>query len=126
MKKFLALALIIVMALSLVSCGNTYKKATEALMENIPSGYYYSEEQIADVKATHDKHEHFDGEIIAIADFSTISTNGIPLYIYVYEFEKVEDAEYWYDNVSTGWTYARIKNNVVIYGTNAIINDIKL
>ncbi len=125
MKKFLAILLIALTVLSLASCGNTYIKVTNQLAESIPSGYYYTEAQIMAVQATHDKHEHFEGKITSMADFSTLG-EGVELYIYVYEFELESDAEYWYDSVSVGWRYARQKGTVVIYGTNPIINDIKL
>ena len=126
MKKILLVILILTVISSFTSCASVYEKVTGSLMEKIPTGNHYSSEQIENVQATHDKHEHFEGKILSMADFSTIDADGNNIYIYVYEFELKSDAEKWYDMVKAGWAYARTKGNVVIYGTDSIIEDIKL
>ena len=126
MKKVLILVLALLMVFPLVSCGNAYNNALEQLYSEIPSGYIYTSAQLEELTKTHDAHGHFKGKILSFADFSTIDINGIPLCIYVCEFELEEDALYWYNNHTIGWTYAIIEDNVVVYGSNKLINELDL
>ena len=125
MKKILSLLIILIFVVSLVSCAETFDKATKRYMEIIPNGQIYTQEQIDAVQATHDKHEHFNGKILSIAHFPTLDSSGKIVYVYIYEFELEADAEFWYDNVTTGWLYARKSGNVVAYGTNPVIERIR-
>ena len=130
MKKILTVLLIAVIAFSLVSCGSTYDKVFDQLIEEIPSGRHLSKEQIALELSAYEERWGLKGNVISISNFSTYDVYGdtvAELYIYLYEFELEEDAVYWYgEMLDDGWKFVQVKDNVVIYGSNSFINDIKL
>jgi len=130
MKKILTVLLIAVIAFSLVSCGSTYDKVFDQLIEEIPSGRHLSKEQIALELTAYEERWGLKGKVISISNFSTYDVYGdtaAELYIYLYEFELEEDAVYWYgEMLDDGWKFVQVKDNVVIYGSNSFINDIEL
>ena len=130
MKKILTVLLIAVIAFSLVSCGSTYDKVFDQLIEEIPSGRHLSKEQIALQLSAYEERWGLKGNVISISNFSTYDVYGdtaAELYIYLYEFELEEDAVYWYgEMLDDGWKFVQVKDNVVIYGSNSFINDIEL
>ena len=137
MKKIIAVVLTVIIALALIfggriydSFGSTYDKIYDQLIEEIPSGRHYSKSQIALEITAYEEAFGLKGNVLSIANFSTLDYYGesfVELYIYVYEFELEEDAVYWYgEMLDDGWKFVQVKDNVVIYGSNSFINDIKL
>lgn len=122
MKKILVFALVLLTVLSLASCKSTFNDVVSQLYEEIPSGYIYSKAQLEELASV----SGIQGKILGKADFSTIDERGVPVEIYVYEFELVSDADYWYKNKTLDYLYAVVKENVVIYGTSRLIYDIEI
>ena len=137
MKKIIAVVLTVIIALALIfggriydSFGSTYDKIYDQLIEEIPSGRNLSKEQMALELTAYEERWGLKGNVIFMANFSTYDvygTTAAELYIYLYEFELEEDAVYWYgEMLDDGWKFVQVKDNVVIYGSNSLINDIKL
>ena len=122
MKKILVFALVLLTVLSFASCKSTFNDVVSQLYEEIPSGYIYSKAQLEELASV----SGIQGKILGKADFSTIDERGVPVEIYVYEFELVSDADYWYKNKTLDYLYAVVKENVVIYGTSRLIYDIEI
>ena len=137
MKKIIAVALTVISALALIfggriydSFGSTYDEIYDQLIEEIPSGRNLSKEQMALELTAYEERWGLKGNVISMSNFSTYDVYGntaAELYIYLYEFELEEDAVYWYgEMLDDGWKFVQVKDNVVIYGSNSLINDIKL
>lgn len=125
MKKILALFIVVIMALSLASCGSAYKKTVNWLYEDFPSraGMEYNELQISAAKENISKNIALNGDILNIAHFPEADKNDVITFVYLYEFDLEEDAKLFYDTYAKHWKYAQIDGTVVIYGTHEILKD---
>ncbi len=122
MKKFIAILLIVIFALSLASCSNTYTEAVEQLEEMELSGYFYTESQISAMR----DEKNISEKIKAFANFSSVDEEGNELVLYVVALNSKDEALSYLNSHTTEWKYAFAIKNVVVYGNNSAINDLDL
>ena len=122
MKKIIAVLLIALLSFSLVACSDTYTDVIEQLEEMELAGYFYTDAQISAFKEENDVSE----SITAFANFSSVDNNGEELILYVVAFDTREDAKAYRDTHTSDWKYAYVSDNVVVYGSNSVVNDLDL
>ena len=62
-KKFITLILVAIIGLSLVSCGSTYEKIYNQLIEEIPSGIDYPKSQIPTILTAYEEAYGLKGNV---------------------------------------------------------------
>ncbi len=122
MKKLVAILLTVVFVLSLTSCADPYGDIIEQLEEKEMSGYFYTESQITAFKEENGVKEN----ITAFANFSSIDKNEKEIYLYIVKLENENMAESYKDAYTKDFKYARVVDNVVVYGSDSVINDLVL
>ena len=130
MKKIICLALIVVMLLSLSSCGRvTFEDAVEVLTVDMV-GFSLTDTQLKTVTAQMEKNQGFklEGKIIRMTQFNCYGDDGsIIAFAYVMEFEKESDADkefMWFLDVETPYNIFK-DGNVFVYGNHDSIKELK-
>ena len=122
MKKLIAILLTVIFVLSLTSCADYYGNAISQLEDMDMAGYFYTDPQI-EAFVEENKVEE---SITAFANFSQIDENENEIYLYIVELETEDMARSYLNNHTAGFKYAFSKGNVVIYGSNSVINGLDL
>ena len=130
MKKIICLALIVVMLLSLSSCGRvTFEDAVEVLTVDMV-GFSLTDTQLKTVTAQMEKNQGFklEGKIIRMTQFNCYGDDGsIIAFAYVMEFEKESDADkefMWFLDIETPY-YIFKDGNVFVYGNHDSIKELE-
>lgn len=130
MKKIICLALIVVMLLSLSSCGRvTFEDAVEVLTVDMV-GFSLTDTQLKTVTAQMEKNQGFklEGKIIRMTQFNCYGDDGsIIAFAYVMEFEKESDADkefMWFLDIETPYNIFK-DGNVFVYGNHDSIKELE-
>lgn len=130
MKKIICLALIVVMLLSLSSCGRvTFEDAVEVLTVDMV-GISLTDTQLKAVTAQMEKNQGFklEGKIIRMTQFNCYGDDGsIIAFAYVMEFEKESDADkefMWFLDIETPYNIFK-DGNVFVYGNHDSIKELE-
>ena len=130
MKKIICLALIVVMLLSLSSCGRvTFEDAVEGLTVDMV-GFSLTDTQLKAVTAQMEKNQGFklEGKIIRMTQFNCYGDDGsIIAFAYVMEFEKESDADkefMWFLDIETPYNIFK-DGNVFVYGNHDSIKELE-
>lgn len=130
MKKIICLALIVVMLLSLSSCGRvTFEDAVEVLTVDMV-GFSLTDTQLKTVTAQMEKNQGFklEDKIIRMTQFNCYGDDGsIIAFAYVMEFEKESDADkefMWFLDIETPY-YIFKDGNVFVYGNHDSIKELE-
>lgn len=130
MKKIICLALIVVMLLSLSSCGRvTFEDAVEVLTVDMV-GFSLTDTQLKAVTAQMEKNQGFklEGKILRMTQFNCYGDDGsIIAFAYVMEFEKESDADkefMWFLDVETPYNIFK-DGNVFVYGNHDSIKELE-
>lgn len=130
MKKIICLALIVVMLLSLSSCGRvTFEDAVEVLTVDMV-GISLTDTQLKTVTAQMEKNQgfEFEGKIIRMTQFNCYGDDGsIIAFAYVMEFEKKSDADkefMWFLDIETPYNIFK-DGNVFVYGNHDSIKELE-
>ena len=130
MKKGLSLLLIIISVLCLFSCHqrSTYEKILSQLDKHeFDAVTPYTEEDIQPIKETL-KSRNLPYDVKNICHYFTRSllANEENTWVYVYEFETNASAQQFKEKYADGWNIARIKDNVVVYGSFSGISNLDM
>lgn len=130
MKKIICLALIVVMLLSLSSCGRvTFEDAVEVLTVDMV-GFSLTDTQLKAVTAQMEKNQGFklEGKILRMTQFNCYGDDGsIIAFAYVMEFEKKSDADkefMWFLDIETPYNIFK-DGNVFVYGNHDSIKELE-
>ena len=129
MKRILSAFLIIALSIILLaSCAkNTFDNVTSQLDKYSFKRADYDEAQIADIeKSCPSFGITLEGKITKISHYITTTESGRILYIYVYEFEKDNDALSFYEIYASKSDYSKLKSNVIVFGNSTAINNLSI
>ena len=130
MKKILLITLTLIMILCLFACDkqNTYENILSQLDKyEFDAVTPYTEEEIAPIKDTL-KSRDLPNDVKNICHYFTRSllANEENTWVYVYEFETNASAQQFKEKYADGWNIARIKDNVVVYGSFSGISNLDM
>ena len=129
MKKIICLALVVVMLLSLSSCGRvTFEDAVKVLTVDM-EGYSLTDAQLKDVTASMEKNQgfEFEGKILRMTQFNCYGEGSIIAFAYVIEFEKESDADkefMWFLDIETPYNIFK-DGNIFVYGNHDSIKELE-
>ncbi len=130
MKKVICLALILIMVLSLSSCGRvTFEDAVKVLTVDM-EGFSLTDVQLKEVTANMEKNQGFDfeGKIIRMTQFNCYGDDGtIIAFAYIMEFEKESDADklwMWFLDIETPYNLFK-DGNVFVYGNHDSVKELE-
>ena len=128
MKRILSLFFVLFIIISLFSCRN--KSEYDKIVSQLKDGGYditsfYDEDMIASVVENASATGLiFEGKITNIAHFAKSAY--VTEWVYVYEFEKEDDAKLFYEDYAKNWDYARRSGTAVVYGASRFINNLDI
>ncbi|MBE6674924.1 MAG: hypothetical protein E7596_07435 [Ruminococcaceae bacterium] len=129
MKRLFAILLATTLLLCLFSCGESTFDSVASQLDSKAwlSSSVYESWQIDEVEESIRRAGiEINGEVENIAHYikADYPQN---TFVYVYEFELSDDAQKFKEQYADNWSSAKIKDNVVIYGTaTAAIEDLSL
>lgn len=130
MKKILLITLTLIMILCLFACDkqNTYENILSQLDKyEFDAVTPYTEEEIAPIKNTLKSRElPYDVKNICHYFTKSVFANEENTWVYVYEFETNASAQQFKEKYADGWNIARIKDNVVVYGSFSGISNLDM
>ncbi len=130
MKRFLAVTLVVISLVCLFSCNekSTYEKILSQLDKyEFDAVTPYTEEDIAPIQENL-KLNKLPYDVLNICHYFTRSlfANVENTWVYVYEFKTNASAQQFKEKYADGWSIARIKDNVVVYGSFAEISSLDM
>ena len=130
MKKLLVIILSFVLLTCLFSCSqkNTYESILYQLDKyEFDAVTPYTEENIQPIKENL-KSRNLPYDVKNICHYFTRSllANEENTWVYVYEFETNASAQQFKEKYADGWNIARIKDNVVVYGSFSEISSLDM
>ena len=130
MKKCFIVTLVIITVLCLFSCNG--KSAYESILHQLDKYEFdavtpYTEEEIESIKVTLKSRElPYDVKNICHYFTRSLLANEENTWVYVYEFETNASAQQFKEKYADGWNIARIKDNVVVYGSFSGISNLDM
>ena len=121
MKRLFAILLATALMLCLISCGSDAFDDIVSQLDELSwySSMLYTKAEISQVEESISQAGiELTGEVKGVAHYVKASYPK-NTWVYVYEFENEEDAITFKEQYAINWGNARIKENVVIYGTAA-------
>ncbi len=119
MKKSFLILLATILLFCLISCGSDVFDNVVSQLDELSwySSMVYSKAEISQIEESIVKAGiELTGEVKGIAHYVKASYPQ-NTWVYVYEFENEEDANKFKSQYADNWGNARIKENVVVYGT---------
>ncbi|MBR2025421.1 MAG: hypothetical protein IKA02_06410 [Clostridia bacterium] len=130
MKRFLCILSVLAVLVCLFSCNE--KSTYENILSQLDKYEFdavtpYAEEEINSIKETLKSRElPYDVKNICHYFTRSVLANEENTWVYVYEFETNESAQKFKEQYADGWNIARIKDNVVVYGSFPKISTLEM
>ena len=129
MKKILSLLIVLIFVISLTSCGNRFDNLLVELENEKIDVIPVSQRGVYDSGVDKYFENYFDielrGDALRSCMGASYDDQGSLATVRAYEFEYKSDARKFYRCIKKNCKYAKIRENVVVYGDLDFIDDLK-